>query len=376
MAINITGELLRKLVSYKTVTGDFEANNAALDYISDYLSDRGMHINRFEFENFGSLVATTKPNTKTPTVMLYAHIDVVPGGDIQWEVQESNGKYYGRGVFDMKFSLASYMQIVEELRGDLGDYDFGIMVTTDEETGGTRGTERLISIGYLPKICVMPDGGEGWEIETRAKGIWHLQLETKGKSSHGSRPWEGDNAITSMMKVIHEIEDVFSDGQKPHTDTLTVSYINAGKAINQVPDHAEAGLDIRFVSNESRDLIKRNVVAICSKHNVATTLLEDGAIVITDLTDPYVESFMQSIKKITGLKPKPCISHGSTDARFFAEVNISSIISTPVCGDRHGNNEWIDVEGVKQFTAVVHDYIEKVAKKKSTKAELPLELVS
>lgn len=64
--------LLQKFVAMPTVTGNFAANNQALDFIEDFLRKRGMHIARREYDGYGALVATTRP-TKTPEIMLAAH---------------------------------------------------------------------------------------------------------------------------------------------------------------------------------------------------------------------------------------------------------------------------------------------------------------
>src|ERR1700733_6011521 len=95
-----TEEQLKRLVSFQTVTGDFQANNTALEYVADYLQLRGMYIENFEWNDYRSFIATTTPNQKHPKVMLYAHMDVVPGSKKMWEMRKTEGKIFGRGVID------------------------------------------------------------------------------------------------------------------------------------------------------------------------------------------------------------------------------------------------------------------------------------
>jgi acetylornithine deacetylase/succinyl-diaminopimelate desuccinylase-like protein len=75
-------ELLEKLISFKSVIEDHSANAQALDFIERFVSERGMHIRRFDWNGASSLVATTRQHTKKPTVMLAGHIDVVPAAAI------------------------------------------------------------------------------------------------------------------------------------------------------------------------------------------------------------------------------------------------------------------------------------------------------
>jgi alpha/beta superfamily hydrolase len=59
--VNASLDILTKLIAIPSVSGDFAANNHALEYIDSFLSARGMHVARFEFEGFGSMPG--KPST-------------------------------------------------------------------------------------------------------------------------------------------------------------------------------------------------------------------------------------------------------------------------------------------------------------------------
>ena len=67
------------------------------------------------------------------------------------------------------------MSIVDDLasEGILGDYDFSIAITTDEESGGYYGTQQLLEAGYNPKVCILPDGGDNWQMQISSKGYIH-----------------------------------------------------------------------------------------------------------------------------------------------------------------------------------------------------------
>src|SRR5690242_19614652 len=101
--------ILKTLIAHQTVSTDKEANNRALDYIQEFLDSRGMFVARYEWNGHGSLVATTK-QTKTPRILLAAHLDVVPAPPLAFQMTEEDGRLYGAGICDMKFAIASYMQ--------------------------------------------------------------------------------------------------------------------------------------------------------------------------------------------------------------------------------------------------------------------------
>ncbi len=161
---------LAKLVAMPTLSDDILANDMALDYLQSYLDERGMHCERSRFNGHGTLLASTRPGNKlTPTVLLTAHVDVVTGGAQLFTMQRDGDNIIGRGVYDMKFAIAGYLQVVDELQDRLTDYDFGIMITSDEEIDSAS-AKSLVATGLRPQICIMPDStAPGWDIETVAK---------------------------------------------------------------------------------------------------------------------------------------------------------------------------------------------------------------
>jgi len=355
-------DILRKLIAYPTITGDFAAANAAFDYIESFLSERGMHVKRFSDSGYPALVATIRPNYKTPTVMLAAHIDVVPGVDEQFELQKQDGKFYGRGVFDMKYAIANYMQLVDDLQDELENHDFGIMITSDEELGcidGVNGTGSLVKRGYIPRVCVLPDCGKGWNLEVFAKGFWHFDLIAEGKTAHGSRPWEGDSASFKLLDALQEIKQLFL-GQNTTTHTLNIGAIEGGEARNQVPALMSATLDIRIADEQSFAALKQQIEVIAAKHNVS---IETQALVDplrNDPKDPFINDFMKSVAVITGRAYSTYSALGGSDGRFFGEVGAPCVIICPDGGGAHSELEWLDEQGFYEFKDVLADYLHRV----------------
>jgi acetylornithine deacetylase/succinyl-diaminopimelate desuccinylase-like protein len=354
---------LTQLVAMPTVSNDAAANSAALTYLHDFFESRGLHVMRYNFNGFSSLVATVVKDSKAPKVMLTGHTDVVPAPAELFYLREENGKWFGRGVYDMKFALASYMDIVDRLAasGTLQQYDFGVMITSDEETGGQEGTRRLVETGYRPGICVLPDGGQDWNIETLAKGLSYGHIYVNGKTAHGSRPWEGDSAIFRLMELLQELRTFFGD-MSFNTNTLNVGLIDGGEAINQLPSKAHATLDIRYIKHSDRPAIYDKILQLCEKYGAEYTEEFYDVPCITDLEHPLVKPFAESIQRVTGHAVSGTMSMGGSDARHLAKANIPAILTHPEGGSQHAGGEWIDKQGALQFGDVLFDYLQKVAK--------------
>jgi succinyl-diaminopimelate desuccinylase len=367
-------ELLRRLVSMPTVSGDLTPINNALGYISDFLRARGMHIEQFERDGVRSIIASIKPKDRHPAVLLNAHIDVVPGEKEQFVLTQKGDKLTGRGVMDMKFCIASYMALVDSLKDNLHAYDFGILITSDEEVGGRRGTAAVINeLGLKPGVAIVPDGGENWETETFAKGVQWIKLSATGKTGHASRPWEGESAIRRLLGALREIEQLVPAHPTPQETTLSVGTIEGGTVANQIPEGASAMLDVRTGSvDEHREIIPR-INAICKEHGVTTEVLSDEPPCVNDPENPYIKAFTDLVTEVTGEKHETSYGFGATDGRYFSAAGVPCVIMEPPAGDRHKPTEWLSRKGFDQYCEILAAYIQQAGKAETAAARVPKE---
>lgn len=365
-------EIFRKLIAFPTVSGNQQAAHDLLEYVSEFVQARGMHVARYEWDGYESLVATVKPGHKTPKVMLAAHADVVPGGPELFNLRKRGGSYIGRGVVDMKFALAAYMQIIDDIKSDIANYDIGLMITTDEELGGRSGTAKLVNEGYIPQVCILPDGGDNWQIQTSSKGLWLLEITANGRTAHGSRPWLGDNAITKLLAAIQEIGSLFPEHPHPDTNTMVLSRIDGGEAMNQVPNRASATLDIRTINSDEHARLYDALVKICRKRKLKHEFVGDAAPTRYSLKDPLIAPFAKLIREVTGIPVRGHHALGASDVRFYVPFGIPCISVYPKGGHLHADAEWLDIEAFEQFKVITLKYLEQVAKLPAGKTTAPL----
>jgi succinyl-diaminopimelate desuccinylase len=357
---------LAKLVSMPTITEDTLASAIAIDYVADYLAARGMHLYRYQWHGHSALFATSRvcPDMRVG-VLLSGHLDVVPAEEEQFTLREEDGRLYGRGTFDMKFAIAAYMQLVDELQGKLQDYDFGILLITDEEYGGRtghNGSEEFLKLGWRANVALLPDSAAaGWNIEERAKASWRFELVAAGKAVHGSRPWEGESASFKLVRMLHDLREYFID-HGPDTETLNVGMIHGGKAFNQVPELMTASAEIRIVNDENYPRLVKVIQDLGAKYDVQYVERVVNKIAHADMNDPFVRAYADSVEKITGRRPKPVISAGGSDAPHFMDAGVPHIISCPDGSGHHGRDEWIDRKQFNQFVPILIDYLGKHAR--------------
>jgi succinyl-diaminopimelate desuccinylase len=355
-------DLLRKLVAYPSVTGDAQTSHEIMEFVATFVADRGMHVERYVYNGYESLVATTQPGDKSPDVMLAAHADVVAASDELFTLRKQDGRIYGRGVLDMKFALAGYLQIIDDLKDRLHEYSLGLMVTADEETGGWHGTPLLLKEGYRAKVFILPDGGENWQVQTASKGILVYKITAHGTSAHSSRHWQGSNALEKLLPVIPELEALLPKQQGPDTSSISINKINAGKAINQVPDKASLTADIRPLDAAEYQRLHRAVTELCARYDLDWEMEADGNPTYFDLNDPYIEPYVRLIEQTTGVRVVGSHTLGSNDSRFVVPFGIPCISFYPTGAGHHSAEEWISERSLEDFRQITTQYIEQMAR--------------
>lgn len=346
---------LASLVAIPSVPNDSFACHAVMNFVHDELKAYDLSIQtHFDIQN-PWLIATTK-HTRSPDILFYAHLDVVAGASQLFQMQKVDGHLLGRGVFDMKFAAACYLEFLRNHADALSDFNIGFLFTTDEEKDSGC-MDDVISAGFRPKVVFMPDGGDNWSIEKRAKGFYSVELISLGKTAHGSRPWEGDSALHNLLDTIKPLRDKYTLQEKDHP-TLMINSIQSGHAINQIPDHAIAKLDFRCFNQHEMDEyvgLLKSIVKTRSNlsfivHNFSETMEFNDA-------SPYVQSFIRSYKKVRGISPTFCDSYGATDSRFFTPIGIPCVIVEPRGGGRHSDDEWLMAADLAVYYQLIEHWI-------------------
>jgi succinyl-diaminopimelate desuccinylase len=358
-------ELLSHLVRFPTVSADHATNRAALDWVEQQLEGLPLQVKHLENHGVPALVATTASvkNPKNPKLWLAAHIDVVAGHPLEFSPVVRDGRLYGRGAHDMKFALATFIALLQELGPNLATYDLGLMVTADEEVGGKNGTRWLVEdLGYRGEAVLIPDCSRVWSMETGAKGINWWEITSTGVATHASRPWEGVNAIDKLNRFIEHVRTHFPTepcGDPKHAhNTLNYSSITAGSSTNLVPDSATAKVDIRFTPDTDAAIIagwfKEAEAAVPSV--TAQPLAADNPYHVKG--NGADKLFKEIASEAIGKEIPDFIAHGSSDARFFSAKGVPTINIGPTGSGFHVQNEWVDVTDLTLYYQVVRRFVE------------------
>ena len=356
---------LSRLVAFQTVSNDRRENTRALRWIAQSVQSLPLQVKWFKNNGVSSLFLTTK-KTQHPRVLLQAHLDVVDAPPALFKLRKRGGRMYGRGVFDMKFAVACYLKLLHEFSAELAKYDFGILLSTDEELGGFNGVGAILDQGVSCEVCVLPDGGENWTLQKSGKGVWQFVLESQGISGHSARPWSGRNALEILLDALQEIRNQFPKepcGSQRHLhDTFSLTILEGGHSINKIPHFARGIIDIRFQNMDPRDRVRtalRNRVGNSQLHMKEIASASSYTI---GHNNKYVRLFRKLALEEFDIVMPLVNSPGSSDARFFAAKHVPIIVTRPHGGGHHSDEEWINLHSLQRFYAVLKNFVHHVAR--------------
>ncbi len=365
--MNPLAQYLKTLVRFRTLSLDNETNLEALKWIKDQVEDLPLYLNAVTINRFPSLIITTQ-KTIHPKLWLSAHIDVVPAPDHAFQPKISANKLYGRGALDMKSSIACYLRLLVELGATLGDYEFGIMLTSDEERGGVNGAGSLLKDAYGGEACLLPDGHAAWRLDIAAKGAAHFRFEAASLPGHAATPWTQRGANEKILQTLEALQSHFVDepcGDDAHDhSTVTVGQIAGGDQTNSTAATAWAEVDIRLASDMSYQRVSQLVADIVAKiDGVSVTELVHAEGFAQNEDDRYFADFRTIAKEVAGVDMTSGRAHGTSDARFFVGAGMPTIITRPEGGGSHEDEEWVDLADLERFYVVMKTFVTRVAKR-------------
>lgn len=362
-------DITKKLIGFKTVTGNDKEFAKCFGFIKNFFAKEiksgRIIVKEYEKNNLTSIVFLNIDTLK-PDIILAGHIDVVGADNKDFIPKIKAGKLFGRGAADMKSEVAALMIVFNEIIKSGTKESIALMITSDEEMTGKSGAGYLVNeVGYRSEIAIAPDGGHNFELVVKEKGGFWIKIIAKGKLSHGSRPWLGENAILKLMMFYRELEKIFPPLKKTkslYQDGVTVNLgkFSGGKSVNAVPDRAEMYLDLRYSDKADKKRIIDVIKKISRKHKLGLQVTDIVEILETDPKNHYVKRFKTIAEKIIDKPIKIAKATGGSDARFFSAKNIPVIIMVPNCGNKHGASEWVEIKSLEKFYQILKYFLVEI----------------
>jgi len=368
-------KLAKELIRKPSIT---PKDAGAINLLAKNLRSLGFNCKIINFKNIRNLYA--KLGKSSPNFCYAGHTDVVPPGNISdWSVNPfrpvvKNNKLIGRGANDMKASIACFVAAVSKFKTQNKKFkgSISLLITGDEEGIAINGTKRVVK--YLKRkrekinFCLVGEPTNqnklGEMIKIGRRGSITGRLTVIGSQGHVAYPHRANNPSNTMIKILKRIKELKLDkGTKNfQPSNLEITKINIDNhADNVIPGSANAVFNIRFNDKHSSGSLKRKLNTIfrsITKKTKCKFRIQYEVSGESFLTKPNKTTYMiqNTIKKITGIKPKLSTSGGTSDARFIK--NIAPCLEFGLVGKTmHKVDENVSVSDLKKLTKIYQNIL-------------------
>jgi succinyl-diaminopimelate desuccinylase len=352
-------------------------------YLADWLDERNLdHEIVAPQPTMPNIVAGFDGGEPGRHLVLNGHLDVFPAGDPgQWSVEPfsgaiADGKLFGRGVIDMKAgTAASFLTYayLHELRSQLPGR-LTLTAVSDEETGGTWGT------GYLmdnhPDVigdCVLNgEPSTPYTIRFGEKGPVWLDMLVRTPGGHGAYTHLSPSAIQVTAAIIAEIErladlpsalppDILEHVEAArdeldaalgagatdvvHRVTVNIGTIEGGVKTNVIAADCRTGVDLRTPPGMSAQALLEQFEQILAGHpNASYELFKLSEPSVCPPDHEMVRILQRNAEAVRGIRPKPAISLGGTDCRYWRWRGIPAYVYGPTPYNMGAADEYVTLD--------------------------------
>lgn len=370
-----TVELAKTLVSYPSVTPD---NTACQNILIERLKQLNFQITLMPIEGVNNFWALHQgnpkdrknPKTTAPCFVFAGHTDVVPAGPLeQWhsppfDLTERDGILYGRGIADMKGSIAAMVIACETFLAKNPEYtgSIGFLITGDEEGPALYGTQAMMA--QLQKQAVHFDYvliGEpscekiiGDTLKIGRRGSLNARFRVIGKQGHIAYPDKANNPIHLALKVLNSLLNTTWDTDKdPHfpPTAFQIANLNAGTgATNVIPEELTGTFNFRYSNQHTQEKLQNYIKQTFEKAQCPVELhwLPAGRPFLCP-EGKLLSTAQHAIQTLTHTQPTLSTNGGTSDGRFIAPYGIQ-VLELGLCNHSiHAINEQVPLAHLNQL---------------------------
>ncbi len=347
-----------QLVKIPSVSSDRQTCHQVLDWLeAQLIAPESFFIEHFEHQGYKSLIVSTVEGRRAPLI-LNGHVDVVPAKEHQFEPRQEGQQLWGRGTYDMKGSIAVYLELLR----DLGERPaeerpkVQFQFVSDEEIGGHRGVERLVEEGFTADFVI---AGEPTDLGIchQAKGVFWVTVRLAGEPGHSARPWLARNPIVALSRGLNALLARFPVPAEPVWETTaTPTCLLAQSSHNRVPDQVELKLDLRYVPEDDPQELEGFLKGIFPHCELEVVQL--AVPLSTEPDHPKVEQVAQLQFEMLGQRPRLFSEHFASDARYYSAKKVPAICWGPAGAGMHADDERLDLESLHTYYRLVSRLLE------------------
>ena len=350
-------EALRSLVEAESPTDDLRACAACANVADDLASELlGMRAERCEL---GGRVHLRWRFGSANRVLLIGHLDTVwpIGTTARWPFAANGETATGPGALDMKAGLVQLLFALEALESLDGVV---VLITSDEEIGSPTASPLIRETAGSVAAALVLEPSDAGALKTARSGVSVYRVDVEGRAAHaGLHPEDGVNAA---VELAHQLLAVAALADAARGTTVSPGLVAAGTAVNTIPAHASAQIDVRTKTREEAERVE---AALRSLQPVTA-----GARVAVDriATSPPLERASSAVlfaraQELAGSLGLPPLEEasvgGGSDGNQIAELGLDILDGLgAVGGNAHAEGEFVRIGAMAERAALVAALVE------------------
>lgn len=337
------------------------------DRVTSFMEELGLEVTRLEaVPGRPSVLGRRRGEGDGPSLMLNGHYDTVgvDGMDAPFEPTIRDGRLHGRGAYDMKGALAACLGAVRALRtaGVRLAGDLLVSAVADEEHASLGARELLDAVVPDAAIVTEPTGLDPCIAH---KGFAWIEVTTRGRAAHGSRPDLGVDANLAMGRVLGALERLAAEVARRDPDpllgagSLHVATLRGGTAPSVYAASCEACVERRTLpGEEGRDCLREIEAALGAL--AADDPASTGSARLLLHRPPFGTSpdapIVRALSGVLEAHGRPSAPRGESvwmDAALFAEAGADTVVIGPAGAGAHADVEWVDLASVVELGTIL-----------------------
>ena len=332
---------------------------------AEYLREKfsALELTEVEIDAEGNCLGLLEGRTRSPLLVVSAHLDTVFSPDTDFTVIRSGERLLAPGIADDGCGLAALIALAQAILNERIRPEGSILfvgTVGEEGEGNLRGVRHLLTRGrWASKVdAFLSFDGPGVDrITNRALGSRRYRVEIAGPGGHSWGDFGLPNPVHAIGRAIARLA-AYPLPREPRT-TFNVGRVEGGASVNAIPETAAMDVDLRSVAEaELRRLdsfFRRAVRQAVDEENAnkrpADPLLDLKVDLIgerptgeTPADSPLVELAVEATK-LMGVEPR--LDQSSTDSNLPISLGIPAITlgAGGTSGCSHTLAEWYDPRG-------------------------------
>jgi acetylornithine deacetylase/succinyl-diaminopimelate desuccinylase-like protein len=316
----------------------------------------------------GNVMVRIPGQDPTRALILHAHMDVVPPGDLSlwktppYEPSERDGRLYGSGASDDKAGIAVCMAVAAGLTAP-PPVDLWLVWVVCEETDGSGSIAfaEWFKAGHQARYrqlgALLFESTESTWLEYEAKGSLFVKVTTEGGSGHAAmKDILGPSAIVRMAEAVKRVDDMEAGWRAEGLDqpTALVTAVHAGNPA--VPNKLDPTCELVVDMRTTNAVHERAIAELSRKLADIPHSLEVLSACPPGYTDPD-SPFIQAFEQVLPGVPKTR-SVASNDQFAFSGLDIPAFVFGPGCKHAiHRPNEYVDLAALDRSVAIVSEFL-------------------